>query len=390
MVDPSSTKAIVIDNGSGMVKAGLGGEEKPRCVFPCVIGTPLQESVIPGGGKKDLYIGEEAQRLRGVLKIEYPIEHGIVKNWEMLTKIWEHAIVNEIRVESKECALMSTEAPLNPKKNREEMINIAFNHFGVKAFYVGIQAVLAMFSAGRTTGIVLDSGDGVTHTVPIYNTYSVPHAIKKVLLAGRDVSKHLEELLGERGWQTESTAQAQIIREIKEKLCYVSMNYQEDMESALGLMKPKDEARIKGWKEKNERVYTLPDGNLLNLGSERFRAPELMFQPTLAGKEILGIHKLTLASINECDLDVRKDLWENVILSGGNTVFENYPERLKKELEALAPKAIQIKITAQTERKYAVFLGAAQLASLSSFQSSWITKQQYDEEGDQIVHRMCF
>jgi actin-related protein len=390
MVDPSQTKAIIIDNGSGMMKAGIGGEDKPRAVFPCVVGRPKEKSVIPGSETKQLYLGEEAQKLRGVLQIEYPIEHGIVKSWENMKKIWEHTIVNELRVDAKECALMATEAPLNPKANREEMISISFETFDVKAFYVGIQAVLAMFSAGRTTGIVVDSGDGVTHTVPIYQTYSVPHAVKKIMLAGRDISKHLETLLTERGFVTESTAQAQIVREIKEQLCYVTMDYKSDMESAQGTMKPKDDARIKGWKEKFEKTYTLPDGNLLQVGSERFRAPELIFQPKLAGKDVRGVHQLTLQSIEECDLDVRKELWENVILSGGSTMFENYPERLKAELEMLAPKAIKINVVAQPERKYAVFLGAAQLAALSSFQNSWITKAEFAEEGPGIVHRKCF
>lgn len=380
MVDPSVTKPIIIDNGSGMVKAGMGGEDKPRAVFPCVVGRPKGDSVIPGTEKKALYLGEEAQKLRGVLNIDYPIEHGIVKSWDDMTAIWEHTIYNEIRVEPAECALMLTEAPLNPKANREQMISIAFGKFNVKAFYVGIQAVLAMFSAGRTTGIVVDSGDGVTHTVPIYETYSVPHAVKKILLAGRDISKNLEHILTERGWNFETTAQFQIVREIKESMTFVTMDYKKDME----------DSPTKEWKEKNEKPYTLPDGNIMVLGTERFRAPEIIFQPSLAGKDVPGVQKLTYNSIMECDLDVRKALWENVILSGGSTMFDNYPERLLKELKALAPPSINVKVVAQPDRKYAVFMGAAQLANLSSFQNNWITKAEFEENGESIVHRKCF
>lgn len=380
MVDPSTTKALVIDNGSGMIKAGVGGEEKPRCVFPSVVGRPKSDSVIPGGQKKDVYIGDEAQRFRGVLQVSYPIEHGIVKSWDDMKTIWEHTIVNEIRMESSECALMLTEAPQNPKANREMMTSIAFDKFNVKGFYVGIQAVLAMFSSGRTTGIIVDSGDGVTHTVPIFETYSVPHAVKKIMLAGRDISANLEHILTERGWNFETTAQFQIVRELKESMSYVSLDYKKDM----------DDSPTKEWKEKFEKPYTLPDGNILTIGNERFRAPEVIFQPALAGKDVPGVHKLTYNSVMECDLDVRKALWENVVLSGGSTMFENYPERLLKELKGLAPPTINVKVIAQPDRKYCVFVGAASLASLSSFQNAWITKQEFDENGPTIVHRKCF
>lgn len=376
-----ASKAIVIDNGSGMIKAGMGGDEKPRAVFSCVVGTPKAEAIIPGAEKKDLYIGDEAQKMRGVLNIHYPVEHGIVTSWDYMKAIWNHTIYNELRCDAKECQLMLTEAPMNPKTNREMMIDIAFSDLGVKAFYVGIQAVLAMFSTGRTTGIVLDSGDGVTHAVPIYETYSVPHAVKKAMLAGRDITNSLQNILTDVGYNFEGSAQFQIVREIKEATCYVSADYKADM----------DASGTKEGKEKFAKPYTLPDGNVITIGNHRFRAPEIMFQPKeLYGKDVPGVHKLTYNSIMECDLDARKQLWENVILSGGSTMFDGYAERLQHELTTLAPAAISVKVIAQPDRKYAVFLGAAQLASLSAFQNSWITKQEFDEHGVSIVHRKCF
>jgi len=376
----SDQQAIVIDNGSGVTKAGLAGDDKPRAVFPCIVGRPKTESVIPGAEKKDLYIADEAQKLRGVLNVTYPVEHGIVTNWDDMIKIWEHTIYNEVRIEPPDYSVMFTEAPMNPKKNREQMIDIAFGTFNFKGFYVGIQAVLAMFSTGRTTGIVLDSGDGVTHAVPIYETYSVPHAVTKAMLAGRDVSAHLMKLLTERGWNFETTAQFQIVRELKEKMCYASLDYKSDQENC----------ESKEWKEKFEKPYSLPDGTQMVIGSERYRGTELMFQPNLAGRDVPGVHQLLYKSIMECDLDVRKPLWENVILSGGNTMFVNYPERLHSELKALAPPTLSPKVIAQPDRKYAVFIGAAQLAGLSAFQNSWITKAEYEEHGPGYVHKKCY
>nr|AED86986.1 actin I [Nyctotherus ovalis] len=370
-------KAMVIDNGSGMCKAGFAGEQQPRTVFPEVIGRPKNPGVLIGIGTKDLYIGEDAQQKRGVLKLSYPIESGIIKDWEEMQHIWYHTIYNELRVDPAEYGALLTEAPLNPKMNRERMIQIFFETFKVPTFYVAIQAVLSLYAAGRTTGIVVDSGDGVTHTVPIYEGYSIPHAIMKVLLAGRDLTKYLFKILTERGWNFSTTAEQEVVREIKEKLCFVALDYEDAMSKSLV-------------STEFETTYTLPDGQVMTIGNERFRCPEFLFKPSLDGREHDGIHQLTYKSIMRCDMDVRKELYESVILSGGSTMFDQLPERLEKELIELAPKTMQINITAMPERKYSVWIGGSVISSLATFQSMWIKKEEYDEVGAQIVHRKCF
>ncbi|KAJ3009283.1 Actin-2 [Thoreauomyces humboldtii] len=368
--DVLTNQPVVIDNGSGVIKAGFAGDDQPKAYFPSFVGRPKHLRVMAGAVEGDTFIGKKAQELRGLLRIKYPITHGVVTDWDDMERIWSFVYEEELRILSEEHPVLLTEAPLNPRTNRDQAAQILFETFNVPALFTSIQAVLALYASGRTTGVVLDIGDGVTHAVPVYEGFTMPHAVRRIDLAGRDVTDHLGLLLRKSGHVFSTSAEREIVRVIKEKTCYVAANPTKEEKESSG----------------KHDTFVLPDGATLKIAHERFRAPEILFQPDLIGLEYPGVHQLVVDSINKADMDLRKNLFGNIVLSGGGTLTKGFGDRLLGEVKRLALKDLKIRILAPPERRWSTWIGGSILAGLSTFKKMWVSAEEYQEDPD-IIHK---
>lgn len=385
----ASDTPLVVDNGTGFVKVGYAGSNFPEHVFPSIIGRPIlrAEERVGNAAIKDIMIGEEAADNRNFLQVTQPMEHGIVKNWEDMKLLWDYTFDQKLKVDPRGRKVLLTEPPMNPKVNRQRMCQVMFEEYGFDGVYVAIQAVLTLYAQGLTTGVVVDSGDGVTHIVPVYEGYAMPHLTRRLDIAGRDVTRYLIKLLLMRGYAFNRTADFETVREIKEKLCYVSYDLEQD-------------TRLSEETTVLVESYTLPDGRTIKVGPERFEAPECMFQPHLVDLEQPGVAEMLFGAIQAAPVDVRTDLYKHVVLSGGSSMYPGLPSRLEKEMKQLYLTRVlngdpsrlnkfKIKIEDPPRRKHMVFLGGAVLADIMrSRQDFWISREEWFEKGVQALDKL--
>ncbi|XP_035216201.1 actin-85C-like [Stegodyphus dumicola] len=367
---------IVMDNGTGFCKAGFAGDSSPQVEFPSVVGRPRYIPVVAGLDYRSFYVGGEAQAKRGILALSYPLQQGIIRNWDDLEVIWDHTFSHLLEVDPSEYPVIVSEAPKNPLRNREKMLEILFETFNCPGAFIAIQAVLSLYTGGRTTGIVLDSGDGISQAVPVYEGYAIHHAIWRIEYAGRTLTDYLRQLLTERGYYFTTSAEHEIVRDIKESLCFVSQDFVNDMRVC--------SRNLSAFNHE----YVLPDGQVLTVGSERFRCPELLFRPSYVNLEEPGFQEVIYDSIMRCDVDIRRYIMQNVLLSGGSTMFPGMEQRLHHELKHMCP--FDVHVCAPKERRYAAWVGGSILGSLSTFRDICVTRSEYNDYGPRIVHRKCF
>ncbi|XP_043279770.1 actin-related protein 2 isoform X2 [Venturia canescens] len=395
-MDDQGRKVIVCDNGTGFVKCGYAGANFPAHIFPSIVGRPIISAVKKIGdidvkdvhNMPDLMVGDEASKLRSMLEISYPMRNGIVRNWDDMCHVWDYTFGKEkMNINPRECKILLTEPPMNPRANRKKMIEVMFEKYGFAGTYVAIQAVLTLYAQGLISGVVIDSGDGVTHICPVYEEYSLPHLTRRLDIAGRDITMYLIKLLLLRGYAFNHSADFETVRMMKEKLCYVSYNIE-------------TEAKLSRETTVLVESYTLPDGRVIKVGRERFTAPEALFQPHLINVEAQGIAELVFNTIQSADIDMRSELYKHIVLSGGSTMYPGLPSRLEREIKQLYLQRVlkndvsklgkfKIKIEDSPRRKDMVFMGGAVLAELTRNRDSfWIMREEYEEKGVEVIEKL--
>lgn len=362
------------------MKCGFGGDESPRAVFKTIVGKPRADSVSlitsSAGSGPRFYVGEEAAANSAVLEIMMPITEGIVKDFELLHAIFDHAMSTELRVNPKECNCLITEAANNPDENRFKLFQMLFNRFEVRGAQCQIQAVLALYASGRTTGLVFDSGDGVSHTCPVYKGYGVSTAVVATRLAGRAVSERvIEDLNQYNGFNIQNeNNKFEIARGVKEKVCRVALNYKEELDAVTnGASEPVQ--------------YKFKDGSEITCKELIYSPPEVLFDPLTFGQRKKSIKELLSDTYGRFNIEMRLDLIKNAVQSGGTTQMQGHTERYIKVFKSVVTENSkdQVRVTAPPDRQITVFCGGSILASLDSFAKSWITKEAYDEMGDDAV-----
>jgi len=384
----NAKRPIVCDNGTGFVKCGFAGDNFPANIFPSMIGRPLMryEEEFKNVELKEVMVGDECALHRAMLETSYPVDNGIVSDWKGMQHLWDYTFTERMKIDPKDHKILLTEPPLNPRGNREKILTHMFETYHFEAAKVSIQAMLVLYAQGLLTGVVVDSGDGVTHVVPVWEGICPPQLIKRLNIAGRHITRYLIKLLQIRGYAFNRTADFETVRIIKERFCYVG--YDLDVEKRLAL----ETTTLM-------QSYTLPDGRVIKLGPERFEASEVLFKPSLVDVESPGMHEMLFNMIQEADIDLRASFYKHIVLSGGSTMYPGLPSRLEKELRDLYLKHVlkgdkkrlakfKLRIEDPPRRKHMVFLGGSVLADIMKDRPEfWISKQEWEEVGPKILDK---
>lgn len=377
--DPLQTP-MIIDLGSGDIKAGFNGQERPKVLFKNQIGEPKYSKIISNFNKdnntplKDIYIGEKCDLCLSALKIRNPLEHGIFKNTEDILPIFSH-IFTRLKLDSEELKthpILITESLLNPSKNRENIASILFENFDIPKIFFASQPILSLFATSNTTGTILESGEGVTQSCVVYEGYSIPFSFERYDYGGGDVTKYLYTILQNLGFYFDTSAEYQIVKDIKEQLCFAC---QSDMIR-----------NIKKESEFEKENYFLPDGNVIKLGEERILPPEILYNPELNGMEFPSFQKLVFNSISKVDMELRPKLYETILLSGGNTSIKGTGNKFYSEFKKLINPNMKIKIHTPKNPYLLCWTGGNVVSGLEIFKKMWISKEEWEEKGEEIVH----
>ena len=367
---------VVIDAGSGLIKAGFGGEDGPRSIFNSIVGTPKQMELMVGMELQNRYVGDNAIARYEIMNFSYPIQRGEVTDWDKYENLMHYLLYSEMRVVPEEISILITEGPRTSRKNREKLTEILFETFNVKRLHIANSSMVGLYSYGKTSGLIVDSGYNVTSTVPVYEGYPLAHASLKINIGGEDLSKNLLSMIQNNLDETYVDMKGRFLADdIKEKLGFVLLN-QDDADDV------------------KDSTYELPDGKKIELGSELYKANEILFNPDediQKEKGVMPLKNMVVDSINKCDDEIKNDIKENICLTGGTTLLKNFPEKLKNEISD-SSEGINFNLSAEQERLFSTWIGGSIVSSLDNFQYMWVSKKEYNDNGKNllVIDSKCF
>lgn len=324
-------------------------------------------------------MGRKLEEHRGAFLLEYPMDKGVVvdNGWDAMEALWDHVYTSKqcLNVaKPEEHPVLMTEAPLNSRRNRDQIAEIYFESIRAPALFFTPPSVLSLYASGRTTGVVLDVGEGVTHAVPVYEGFALSHSISRSDVAGRDVTRQLQlQLRRSAGLSFTTTAESELVNTIKEETCYLTPT------PVMG--------DVDAMEKDAKTQYQLPDGQAVTLSSERYQAPSVLFDPSLIGSEEPGAADILINSIMRSDIDLRSKLYSQIVLAGGSTLTPGFGDRMLYEVRSRSPAHTRIRISAPPDRSHSAYVGGSILASLATFKSMWVSRAEYDEKGVNALHR---
>lgn len=399
---------MVIDNGTGYTKMGYAGNSEPSYIVPTIIAVGGQSTKDSEVADLDFYIGDQASDMRRNYSIHYPIRHGIIDNWDHMEKFWHRCIFQYLRGDPEQHYVLLTEPPLNTPENREYTAEIMFETFNVPGLYIGVQAVLALIASWTAkhverslTGTVIDSGDGVTHVIPVVDGYVIGSCIKHIPLAGSDITKFVQQQLRDRGEVLPAEDSMLIARKIKEMYCYVCPDLVKEYNKYD--TEPEKFQKLDWTDSKTKKKYEI------DVGYERFLGPEIFFNPEIFSSDFTEpLPSIVDSTIQACPIDTRLKLYRNIVLSGGSTMFQSFNRRLQRDIKRVTEARMQeyrhhvkgelelknkteVKVISHSMQRFAVWFGGSMLSSMPQFYEMSHSKADYEEIGPRIArHNAIF
>ena len=380
-IKESLKQPIIIDLGSSEIKAGFSGEDKPSLIFKSFIGEPKYKDVFSSIYKENKeikqYIGEDCLKNIGLLKLHNPIKHGILVNEQEIIPLFNH-IYSKLGIntdERREHPLIITEPLLNPYSNREKIANSLFDYIGIPSIFFASQPILSLFSTSATTGIILESGEGVSQSCIIYEGYSLPNTYERYDFGGGDVTEYLKLAMKKKGYQLFNSNEYRLISDMKEKYCFfLPQKYNLNIENVKKALNSK------------KINYYLPDGTIITLGDERILASEILFNPELIGKEYLGLSDIIFSSINKAEIQLRPKAFENIVLSGGNVLMRGLEDKMKEDIINKCNKIVKVNVSTVKEPQISCWVGGNIISSIDIFKKISVSKTEWEEKGSKILH----